>query len=267
MSAGRDQRLAPATLAWGRREATTAGAGVPEPGTAGPRSFTTHLPFKRSPQMRGCGLYCLHKLLCFRALQFPSKGPSEIPQGPLGCRDCHSAQFQTASDTRVGVQGSPPDPVGSCASAPRRWLRPDRPLEPPARPNSRPCLPAAPRANNRHTRGRGRARPRAPPTTPTARPGNREPGTPAPPRWCPPSARGCQRAPALRPRARRARPARALTFSVSLSFTVGSGVLVDILLHFTSAQCEGETKQHGLGGAATASSSALRFRSGGCPQR
>lgn len=214
MSAGRDQRLAPATLAWGRREATTAGAGVPEPGTAGPRSFTTHLPFKRSPQMRGCGLYCLHKLLCFRALQFPSKGPSEIPQGPLGRRDCHSAQFQTASDTRVGVQGSPPDPVGSCASAPRRWLRPDRPLEPPARPNSRPCLPAAPRANNRHTRGRGRARPRAPPTTPTARPGNREPGTG--------NARAAPLVPTVRPRL----PARPGPATPSSAGTAGAGTYV-----------------------------------------
>lgn len=56
------------------------------------------------------------------------------------------------------------------------------------------------------------------------------------------------------------RPLRLLTFSVSRSFTVGNGVLVDILLHFTS-QREGETKQRGPG-AGVAASSARRIRSG-----
>lgn len=94
-----------------------------------------------------------------------------------------------------------------------------------------------------------------------ARSGNGPPRPPPGAHGCPPGperrglgarrrrGEGCGRAPG--DGARRPGPGqspRLLTFSVSRSFTVGSGVLVDILLHFTSAQREGETKQRGPGG-------------------
>lgn len=55
-------------------------------------------------------------------------------------------------------------------------------------------------------------------------------------------------------------------FSVSRSFTVGSGVLVDILLHFTEAQCEGETAAaRGRHGGVERRGPAAAPREGGSP--